>query len=95
VNQAQTTTTLISHTPDPSLQGQGVTVSFTVTAAFGTTPTGNVTVSDGVDSCTASVATGSCTLNLTTLGIRTLTASYEGDSAHEASASPGDNHTVI
>jgi hypothetical protein len=73
-----TTTTITSDTPDPSVVGQNVMVNYTVTAAVGT-PTGNVTVSDGVDSCTgtaAGVGSGTCTLALTTVGNRTLTATY-------------------
>ena len=42
-----TITTITSHLPNPSVVDQAVTVNFTVTSATGT-PTGNVTVSDGV-----------------------------------------------
>ena len=51
----------------------------TVNAPGAGTPTGNVTVSDGVDSCNAPVATGQCTVTLNTTGTRTLTATYPGD----------------
>jgi hypothetical protein len=50
---ANTTTAIMSDTPDPSLPGQAVTVTFQVTSGTGSTPTastGTVTVSDGVDS---------------------------------------------
>src|SRR6185436_7243848 len=42
--------------------------------------TGSVQVSDGTDSCTGNLqsGSGSCTLALTTVGSRTLTASYAG-----------------
>src|SRR5439155_26264051 len=58
VNTAGTTTTIVSHTPNPSAVGQAVNFSFTVVAnAPGSgTPTGNVTVTDGTQSCSASVA---------------------------------------
>jgi hypothetical protein len=94
VDPAPTTTTITDNSPNTSLIGQDVTVTFTVTSSFGT-PTGMVTVSDGVDSCSATVAAGSCSLALNTIGLRTLTASYEGDSAHESSISPGVGQTVL
>src|SRR5205823_9441389 len=59
--KAGSTTAITSHTPNPSLVGQMVIVGFTVTGSG--TPTGNVTVSDGVgDTCTFTVANGSCPL---------------------------------
>ena len=53
-----------------------------------------VRVSDGVDSCTATVAAGRCTIALTTVGGRTLTAAYAGDDNFSASSSSGWPHTV-
>src|SRR5262249_9093260 len=55
---------------------------------------GNVTVSDGVNSCTGTVAAGSCVVALSTLGARTLTATYAGDSNFNGSTSAGEPHTV-
>jgi hypothetical protein len=90
-----TTTTITSHTPDPSVVGQAVVVNFTVTSSGGA-PTGNVTVSDGAVSCSGTVAAGACTLTPTTSGIKTLTATYAGDAnflgssgavAHQVNAS--------
>ena len=78
VTPAATTTTVTSDDPDPSTVGQDVIVTYTVTSTGGT-PTGSVTVSDGVNSCTGTVAAGSCTVALTTAGNRTLTATYSGD----------------
>ena len=93
---ADTTTTITSDTPDPSTVGQAVTVNFVVAAAApgAGTPAGNVTVSDGVDACTATVATGSCSVSLTTAGARTLTATYAGNANFNASTSTGQPHTV-
>ncbi len=81
VGKASSTTTIVTDTPDPSVAGTNVTVTFTVVdAAPGAgTPTGNVTVGDGVDSCTATVAQGQCVVALNTPGNRTLTATYAGD----------------
>jgi len=78
-------TTITSDSPDPSVVGQAAVVNFTVTSASGA-PTGNVTVSDGVDSCTGTVAAGTCTITLTTVGARTLTATYAGDANFNGSS---------
>lgn len=88
-----TTTTITADTPDPSNVGQSVTVSYTVTSGAGT-PTGNVTVTDGVNSCVGTVAAGSCSLTLNTVGSRTLTASYSGATLFNPSTSVGEPHTV-
>ncbi|MFZ5821757.1 MAG: sortase [Chloroflexota bacterium] len=96
VNQAATTTTITGDAPDPSTVGQAVTVNYTVavTAPGSGTPTGNVTVSDGTDSCTGTVAAGTCNLTLTTPGSRTLTATYSGDANFSGSTSAGETHQV-
>ncbi len=97
VNQAGTLTSITADNPDPSSVGAGYTVSYTVTAAApGTgTPTGNVTVSDGVGgSCVAAASAGGCLLTSNTAGTLTLTASYAGDANYAASTSAGVNHTV-
>ena len=96
VNQASTTTAITSDVPDPSSVGQNVVVTFTVTAnAPGAgTATGNVTVSDGVNSCIGTVAAGQCTVALATLGSRTLTATYAGDTNFTGSVSAGAAHQV-
>ncbi len=70
-------TVITSHAPDPSVAGQPVSVQWSVTAGSGT-PAGTVTVSDGVASCSAPVENGGCALTLTTVGTRTLTATYSG-----------------
>jgi len=58
--KSASTTSVISDTPSPSNIGQNVTIAYSVTGSG--TPTGNVTATDGVNSCTASVAAGSCVL---------------------------------
>src|SRR5207249_1325377 len=93
VNPASTTTTLTDHTPNPSVTGQGIAVTFSVTSTAGT-PTGNVSVSDGVVTCVASVAAGGCTLTPSTAGAKTLIATYAGDGDFAGSTSPGVGHTV-
>ena len=83
VDKANTTVNITDDEPDPSGIGETVTVEFTVSApAGGAAPTGNVTVtaSGGTESCSASVAAGSCDLVLQVPGNgRQLTATYPGD----------------
>src|SRR5205823_11931408 len=93
VGAAGTTTTITADTPEPSVVGQPVTVSYTVTSAGGT-PTGNVTVSDGTETCVGTVASGGCALTPTTAGAKTLVATYEGNPSFATSASGGTAHTV-
>ncbi len=89
-----TTTTITGDLPDPSQVGTPFTVSFRV-ASDGPTPTGNVTVSDGVQSCTGALSNGagSCQLSLSTPGERTLTATYPGTPGL-AGSSDSEAHTV-
>src|SRR5437667_4347297 len=92
-----TTTTITSDSPDPSVVGQPYTVSWTVTVAHlgSGTPTGTVSVNDGTGaSCSAAVATGGCSLTSTTAGAKTLTATYGGDCNFNTSTSPGAPHQV-
>jgi hypothetical protein len=88
VNKAATVVTVGADAPDPSIVGQAVSVPYTVAVAppGGGTPTGNVTVSDGTVSCTATVAAGSCSLTATSAGAKTLTATYAGDANYEAAS---------
>jgi hypothetical protein len=95
IGRAGTITTIASDTPDPSVMGQSIAVAYVVTAnPPGGTPTGSVTVSDGVNTCSDTVATGSCSLLLTTIGARTLTATYAGDSNFNGSSGTA-SHDVL
>jgi PKD repeat protein len=89
-----TTTTITGDLPDPSQVGTPFTVGFRV-ASDGPAPTGNVTVSDGVQSCTGALSdgAGSCQLSLSTVGQRTLTATYAGTPGLSGS-SDTESHTV-
>ena len=98
VNKANVITTITSDTPDPTVTGQAVTVNYTAAGSSGnspTVPTGNVSVSDGINSASGTVAAGSAAVTLFTAGARTLTATYPGDANFNASpASAGAPHQV-
>ncbi|HSK64406.1 MAG TPA: Ig-like domain repeat protein, partial [Pyrinomonadaceae bacterium] len=99
VGKADTTTTITADNPDPSVVGQPVTVQWTVAVtppgALGAPLTGNVTVSDGTDSCIADVSAGQCDITFTSAGAKSITATYAGDSNYNGSAStPATAHTV-
>ena len=96
VNMAATTTAITSQSDTITAIGEVFTVfySVAVTAPGAGTPTGTVTVSDGVNSCMGTVAAGQCNIALTTVGLRTLTATYGGNANFSGSTSAGAPHTV-
>jgi CSLREA domain-containing protein len=101
VNKSDTTAAITNGTSlstTGSATGQAVAVNFSVTGAFGnspTAPTGTVTVSDGTDSCTSTVTAGTCSLTFTTAGVKSLTATYGGDgNFNTSSPSASVSHTV-
>lgn len=99
VSKASTTTTINSDNPDPSVVGQPVTVTWSVTVnapgAVGTALTGNVTVSDGTNQCAAAVSVGQCDVTFTSPGAKNVTATYAGDTNYNGGASsPATTHTV-
>jgi PKD repeat protein len=91
---ASTSTRFEVDNPDPTVPGEVFTVTLNVRSDEGT-PEGTATVSDGVDGCTITISggSGSCTLALTTVGDRTLTATFEGN-AEFATSSANENHRV-
>ncbi|MBI5822733.1 MAG: Ig-like domain repeat protein [Chloroflexi bacterium] len=88
-----TTTLITADTPDPSLVGE--TVAVTVTVSGGATPTGTVDITGADTNCSITLAggTGSCNVTFTSVGPKTLTATYNPDAAHSAS-SDTEPHTV-
>lgn len=99
VDPANTTLTFIS-APNPSSPGAPVQVNFTLAAALPSLSplsaiSGLLTVSDGVDSCTATLPSTSCTLTLSTLGTRQLRARYQGDANFNPSAEVVREHQVV
>jgi hypothetical protein len=77
------TKTTIASSLNPSIFGQTVTFTATVTANLSGTPTGTVTFSDGANPLgTSTLNGGTATLSVATLaaGIQTIQAVYNGDS---------------
>jgi len=97
VNKANTAIAIVGDSPDPSAINQpyAVTWSATVTAPGVGTPTGSVAVADGAGgTCTAPVAAWTCNITSTTIGPKTLVATYAGDANFNGSLSAGESHTV-
>src|SRR5580704_9743673 len=87
---APATTTTLSASATQVNAGQSVTFTVSVTAAAGATPSGTVTLLDGSTSIgSASLSNGGATFTVASLtaGTHTITASYPGDTADDASTS--------
>jgi hypothetical protein len=92
------TTILISNAAalaTSSKAGKAYLVTFTISSGTSGTPTGDVTISDGTDSCVATAAAGMCYLTSTSVGSKTITATYMGDNNFMGSVSLGVAHEVI
>lgn len=89
-----TTTTITARSPLTTVVGQPYQVSVAVTA-IGATPTGSVTVSEGAQSCSGTLAGGSmsCTLSSLSAGLRSVSASYQ-PSGNFLASSGSVNHVV-
>src|SRR2546428_194110 len=93
------TTTSLSSTPNPSVFGQAVTLTATVSPvppAVGT-PTGTVTFNDGTTSLgVVTLVNGSASLTVSTfaVGSHSLTAAYSGGGNFQASTSATVTQTV-
>jgi len=96
VNAANTTTTIVSHNPNPSTTGQSVTVTYSVAvnSPGNGTAVGTVNVTDGTVSCSGTVAAGQCSLTFNTTGTHNITATYAGNANFNGSASGAAAHNV-
>lgn len=88
------TITNITTSPNPSLIGQPVTASVTVTST--STPTGSVTVTGGPSPCTFTLVNGAgnCAFTFNTTGNYTLTAAYTPDTPAFLPSSDTETHAV-
>ena len=87
------TSTSVTSSANPSVVGQSVTYTATVSAASGT-PTGAVAFRDGGSAMTCaggsqtlSSGTATCTVTLPSAGTRSITAAYAGSAPYGASSS--------
>ena len=69
-------------------------VRYTVASAEQEQPGGLVTVRAGADSCTATATAGVCRLTFTSAGVKSVTATFAGDSAFYGSVSAAVAHTA-
>ncbi len=98
VGPASTTALITDDSPDPSVFGQSVTVSFTVTVnspGVGT-PTGNVSVTfGGTQVCQVPVAAAQCTIQPPSAGTKNLKAAFTSATGDfTGDQSPNEPHTV-
>jgi hypothetical protein len=91
-----TTTTALTSSKNPSSYGESITFTATV-GSTGGTPTGTVTFNDGTTPIgTSTLSAGAATFATTTLAVgnHTITATYNGSPAFNASTSPALNQSV-
>lgn len=91
---SSSTTSVIERVPATSTLGDLVQIRFTVSSPSGV-PTGTVTISDGLHSCSASVVDGQCSIRFMRAGLRSLQASYSGSANHSSSSSTIVEHPVM
>ena len=97
VNPAGTSISVTGPTRSRINQPTAFTFALSVNAPGAGTPTGTVTLTSGASSCTANLPATSCNLSFTTLGSRTVSASYAGDANFNGSSSsgPGNAQTLV
>ncbi len=91
VNKANTTLA-ISDSPDPSIQGNTVTItaSLAVVSPGAGTPTGSITVTATNSSgCSITLPATTCPLTFSATGLQTINASYSGDGNFNGSSATG------
>jgi hypothetical protein len=91
-----TITTITSDTPDPSVVNQNVTVAVTVIGGL-TTPTGTVSITGANTNCTITLTngSGSCAVRFNSIGTKTITATYNGDTTHPVLSNDTESHQVV
>lgn len=90
------TVVINSHSPDPSTTGQSVNVIVTVSSSLAI-PNGQTVAITGADTnciVTLTNGTGNCNVVFTSVGEKTLVATYAGDADHSGS-SANDIHDVL
>ena len=92
VAAASSTTIIAIDPPDSQTVGQDYTVTVSVS---GDSPSGTVVVSDGDgSSCLVALPATSCALSSTTVGLKTISAEYQGDATNDPSSDAMDYEIV-
>jgi uncharacterized repeat protein (TIGR01451 family) len=94
ITKATPAIAITADTPDPSIVGQSVAITFALTPPGAVLPTGMVTITDGAQLCVATLPTTACSITFASAGLKTLTAHYGGDDNFNAVISPDAAHTV-
>ncbi|MBS0555791.1 MAG: Ig-like domain repeat protein [Proteobacteria bacterium] len=98
VNKDATTAAIGSISPSGVVTGQSYTISGTVSVSTpgAGTPTGTMTVSDGsaTGACSLSAGAYSCSLASTSVGSKTISATYGGDANDLGSSANNGSQTV-
>jgi len=94
-----TVLTITADNPDPSLINQAVTVSISLTSgSVAFTGTQQVAITGANTNCTITInngtGLGSCNVNFTSSGIKTLVATYSGDTDHASSTASAKHYSL-
>jgi uncharacterized repeat protein (TIGR01451 family) len=81
------TLTITSYNPNPAYPGFTINIVFDLVVSGPGTPTGTVTITDGVNSCIATLPATSCGIVYSSTGTYDLTASYSGDANFTSASS--------
>lgn len=96
VSTSNTFTTITQITPEPSLLGEPVSVSYIVTSPDGQPGPGDlVSVSNGLQSCVGTIAAGACTLVFTAPHLQDVIAEYQGGTTPPISLQPSTSDIVV
>lgn len=98
VTVANSTTTGVTSSPNPSAQGANIALTVTVTSPAGSVNTGSVTFQDGASPLgSVNVTNGVATFNTSSLagGPHSITAAYSGGGSFAASTSQTYTHYVL
>lgn len=95
VSASNTFTTITNITPEPSLAGDLLTVSFSVTSPDGLPALGLVTVIGPEGNCSASVAAGQCEITISEAHLQPVYATYEGEMGGNGLLQPSSSDVVL
>lgn len=95
VSASNTFTSITAISPEPSLAGDLLTVTFNVTSPDGNPSAGVVTVIGPQSNCSATVEAGSCTITITSPHLQPVYASYAGEMDGNIELQPSSSDVVM